>query len=97
MNPNRALMRVIEASLFEQSEDWSHSEYYLINTKRKMTIWIANGAYGLEVHFKGANVTIPFGWKRRLRRAVDVCIGKNLVKEFKNEPQQSSGPCQVPA
>lgn len=83
MSPRRALMLVIEASLQEQPEEWSAGQFYLINSRRNMAIWIANSASGLEVKFEGAGVTIPFGWKRRLRRAVDVCIGKQMIDRFR--------------
>lgn len=84
MRATREFLRLIEASLVEQTGDWSADRFNITNSKRGVVIWIANGAFGIELRANGAEMSLPFGWKRRLRRAVDTCIAKQIAEKFRS-------------
>jgi hypothetical protein len=83
MKATKAFLLLIEASLQEQYGEWSANQFTIDNRHKHVSIWIANAAYGIELKVDGAELSLPFGWKRRLRRAVDTCLARQTVDRFK--------------
>jgi hypothetical protein len=83
VSATKAFLLLIEASLQSQPGEWSAGQFNIVNAQRHVSIWIANAAYGIELRVDGAEMSLPFGWKRRLRRAVDTCLARQVVERFK--------------
>ena len=84
---DRAL-EVVEASLDEAPDEWSLIGDRVTNRKRKVSIWLKGGTYGLGIRFDGKQAqyqdgNLPIEWKTRLYNAGRRVQARLLVKEFR--------------
>jgi hypothetical protein len=73
-SPHHAMLCVVEASIIEQPHEWVGDSYTRTNAKRRLTIWVANAAYGFALHdgltYHGSpKIHLSVTWKRRMWRA----------------------------
>lgn len=76
----REFLEVVEASLQEQPNDWAVSEMKIANPR----VGVVIEHYGfIAVKCNGAEMPLPWGWRKRIRRAVELCIARQVVEKFK--------------
>lgn len=102
----KEIIKIVIASLYKEPEKWNKLYGKLVHKDNGMSVWVANGRYGIYFEYHGyyiGNVVtfftsfwplFPFEWWRfRLRRACDYAMNKNsseILSKLKEECLKST-------